>query len=53
MRLWELAFDFETIVKFRMMHLEEVFEQGLNYHELDVDIRTSLRTSRGRYIDIL
>ena len=53
MRMWELAFDFDTVAKFRMLHLQQVEQQGLNYHELDHDIRTCLRTSRSRYIDIL
>ena len=54
-RMWELAFDTDTVTKFRMMHLEEysLEQQGLNYYELDVDIRSKLRTSRSRYIDIL
>lgn len=53
MRMWELAFDFDTVAKFRMLHIQEVEQQGMNYVELDHEIRTSLRTSRSRYIDIL
>ena len=51
-RMYQWAFDRDTLTKFRNMHLEETGSQGIIYHILDHDIRTSLQVSRSRYVDI-
>ena len=50
--MYQWAFDTDTVTKFRNMHLEETGSQGIIYHVLDHEIRTSLQVSRARYVDI-
>ena len=54
MRMWQMGFDERTVTTFRNLHITEIYSNDEpTYAELSVEMRTQLRNSRSRYVDIL
>ena len=53
-RMWQMGFDERTVTTFRNLHITEIYSNDDTvYAELSVEMRTKLRNSRSRYVNIL